>query len=54
MTENKKEAYVKCSNCEYEGWIELAEGSNIQDAICPQCKRRTLFLYYFVSPIAGG
>lgn len=48
------EVYVKCSSCQYEGWIRLADGIVVNNAICPQCRNRTLVLYYFISPIAGG
>ena len=51
--EDKKEVYVKCSTCEYEGTIEIDDKTAIYDAPCPKCEKLTLFLY-FVFPVAGG
>lgn len=48
------EVYVKCSSCQYEGAIRIGDDTSIYDVVCPQCGCRTLFLYYFISPIAGG
>lgn len=52
MTE-KREVYVKCSTCKYEGTILISDNVSIYEATCPQRGGRTFFLY-FIFPIQGG